>query len=113
MLDLFMCVPVTGLVSLILSSVAGAPRSSFSREMTRSGILMKLLIYRSLLYVGESRQMEGHPAYVTADVSIVVGVLTWWAKPPPPSGSSKFNQIQGVFLQKKQLTGDAKHQRFW
>lgn len=79
-----MCVPVTGLVSLILSSVAGAPRSSFSREMTRCGILMKLLIYRSLLYVGERRQMEGHPAYVTADVSIVVGVLTWWAKPPPP-----------------------------
>ena len=110
-----MCVPVTGLVSLILSSVAGAPRSSFSREMTRSGILIKLLIYLSLLYVGKPRQMEGHPAYVTADVSIVVGVLTWWAKPPPPPGSSKFNQIQGVFFQKKnpQLTGDAKHQQFW
>lgn len=29
------CVPVTGLVSLILPSVAGAPRSSFSRAMTR------------------------------------------------------------------------------
>lgn len=59
--------------------------------MTRSEIWMKLLIYRSPSYLGEPRQTEGHPAYVTADVSIVVGVLTWWAKPPPPSGSSKFN----------------------
>lgn len=51
------CVPVTGLVSLILPSVAGAPRSSFSRAMTRSEIVMKLLIYRSLLC--ESSQTGG------------------------------------------------------
>lgn len=44
---LCMCVPVKGLVSLILPSVAGAPRSSFSRAMTRSKIVMKLLIYQA------------------------------------------------------------------
>lgn len=53
------CVPVTGPVSLILPSVAGAPRSSFSRAMTRFEIVMKLLIYRSLSRRCDSPQTVG------------------------------------------------------
>ncbi len=60
-LSVYVCVrvPVTGPVSLILPSVAGAPRSSFSRAMTRFEIVMKLLIYRSLSRLRDSAQTAG------------------------------------------------------
>lgn len=41
------------------SSVAGAPRSSFSRAMTRSEIVMKLLIYLASRRVTAGQGLEG------------------------------------------------------
>lgn len=72
---LCVCVPVKGLVSLILLSVAGAPRSSFSRAMTRSKIVMKLLIYRASHVLWLSTDV-GLLEHAVTDVSFVVGVLT-------------------------------------
>lgn len=104
------CVPVTGLVSLILPSVAGAPRSSFSRAMTRFEIVMKLLIYRSLSRLCDSPQTDegvggeigGRPAHVRPgakhDVSFVVGGLNMVVGPSPtpptpaPSCPSTYEQ---------------------
>ena len=56
-LSVYVCVPVIGLVSLILPSVADAPRSSFSRAMTRSEIVMKLLIYQRLSRLRDSPEV--------------------------------------------------------
>lgn len=51
--------PIRGLVSLILPCLAGAPRTSSSGAMTRSGIVMKLHISRRLLHPRESVQIKG------------------------------------------------------
>lgn len=101
-LSVYVCVPVIGLVSLILPSVADAPRSSFSRAMTRSEIVMKLLIYQSLSRLHDSPQVgwgrwmrgggvdggvhtEEHAINMTQGLFWILrfAFRKWWASPPP------------------------------
>lgn len=74
------CVPITGLFCLILPSVA--PRSSFSKAMTRLKIAMKLLIHRRPLCLCDSQQRG--ITHIRTKIKLINSLCCWWAIPFTP-----------------------------